>query len=87
MRKAGSIPKPTIETGHSAEQRADVLAIASSHPTWIAQRWLQRFGEAEALELMACSNRCYCHALPELLKLPAISLTLQFHPSRKQACG
>lgn len=57
MREADSIPKPRLEAGHSAEERAEILAIASSHPTWIAKRWLQRFGEAEAVKLMACSNR------------------------------
>jgi 16S rRNA (cytosine967-C5)-methyltransferase len=56
-RTSGSIPRPRLEPGAGAEDRTDALATAASHPTWMARRWLQRFGEAETLELMASNNR------------------------------
>lgn len=58
MRAANTIPKPKIEPGFSPTQRADVFGIASSHPTWLVERWVQRFGEADTLKLLACNNRC-----------------------------
>ncbi|BDA44184.1 Ribosomal RNA small subunit methyltransferase B [Coccomyxa sp. Obi] len=57
MRAANAIPMPKIEPGFSPRQRADVFGIASSHPTWLVERWVQRFGEATALKLLASNNR------------------------------
>lgn len=57
MRAANAIPMPKIEPGFSPKQRADVFGIASSHPTWLVERWVQRFGEATTLKLLASNNR------------------------------
>jgi len=45
------IPDPT--TGDEAED----LAIRHSHPTWMVQRWLERFGAEETVELLEWNNR------------------------------
>lgn len=57
MRTANAIPRPKLEQGFSQRQRADVFGIASSHPSWLVERWLQRFGEADTLKLLASNNR------------------------------
>ncbi|EIE25940.1 S-adenosyl-L-methionine-dependent methyltransferase [Coccomyxa subellipsoidea C-169] len=57
MRTANAIPKPKLEPGFSQSQRADVFGIAASHPSWLVERWMQRFGEAETLKLLASNNR------------------------------
>jgi 16S rRNA (cytosine967-C5)-methyltransferase len=33
------------------------LAILHSHPTWLVERWLARFGEAQTLALLEANNR------------------------------
>ena len=58
MRKAGTVPTPHMAQDATQEQRANILAIAASHPTWMVQRWLEHFGEAETLQLLAANNRC-----------------------------
>ncbi len=57
MRTANATPKPKLEPGFSQGQRADVFGIAASHPSWLVERWMQRFGEAETLKLLASNNR------------------------------
>ena len=37
-------------------QPAERLAILHSHPTWMVERWLSRFGEAQATALLAANN-------------------------------
>ena len=36
---------------------ADQLGILHSHPTWMAERWLARFGEARTISLLEANNR------------------------------
>jgi 16S rRNA (cytosine967-C5)-methyltransferase len=36
---------------------ADRLGILHSHPTWIVERWLARFGEARTVALLEANNR------------------------------
>ena len=36
--------------------RVEALAIRYSHPTWLAARWIARFGEDEAIALMRAMN-------------------------------
>lgn len=36
---------------------AERLAIVHSHPTWMVERWLARFGEARATALLEANNR------------------------------
>jgi 16S rRNA (cytosine967-C5)-methyltransferase len=35
----------------------DQLAIVHSHPTWMVERWLARFGEARTINLLEANNR------------------------------
>jgi 16S rRNA (cytosine967-C5)-methyltransferase len=50
-RQRDDLPAP--DTG----DRADDLAVRHSHPTWIVRRWLDRYGEATAEELLQWDNR------------------------------
>ena len=61
-RTAGTLPEPKLapETA-SLEERADCLGVLHSHPTWLVQRWLERWGDAETADLLAWNNLC---ALP-----------------------
>jgi 16S rRNA (cytosine967-C5)-methyltransferase len=56
--------------GASATARADIapllpanfplaerLGILHSHPTWLVERWLERFGETQAIALLEANNR------------------------------
>ena len=36
---------------------AERLAILHSHPTWMVERWLARFGEAQTIALLEANNR------------------------------
>lgn len=44
---------PFPDTGREAEN----LAIRHSHPTWMVERWLDRFGADETAELLQANNR------------------------------
>ena len=63
MRQANAVPSPGM-AGKSGSSQADALGIASSHPTWMVERWLARLGEADTLDLLAANNRypspCSC---------------------------
>jgi 16S rRNA (cytosine967-C5)-methyltransferase len=37
--------------------KAERLGILYSHPTWLVARWLERFGEAHTVALLAANNR------------------------------
>ncbi len=52
LREAGSIPDP--ET--AIEDRAEALAVASSHPRWLVDRWLLRLGDEQARALLFADN-------------------------------
>lgn len=56
MRQTNAVPSPSM-AGTSGSSQADALGIASSHPTWMVERWLARLGEADTLELLAANNR------------------------------
>jgi 16S rRNA (cytosine967-C5)-methyltransferase len=43
-----------VASGGSAAER---LAILHSHPTWMVERWLARFGEARTTALLAANNK------------------------------
>lgn len=62
--EAGSLPTPAAEleamgasTGASGRGLARGLSLLHSHPTWLAARWLKRFGREEAEALMAANNQ------------------------------
>lgn len=57
MRRDGTLPRPEVPPGASPKEKAAMLAIAASHPVWMVERWLARYGEAAAIELLAANNR------------------------------
>ena len=58
MRRDNTLPRPVAPPGAGDKERAMMLAIAASHPLWMVQRWLERYGEADTLKLLAANNRC-----------------------------
>jgi len=58
LRKIAADAKSPADTylpaGVSAVER---LAILHSHPTWMVERWLGRFGEAQTVALLEANNR------------------------------
>ena len=40
-----------------AEEKIRYLSVIESHPVWMTKRWVGRFGEDEARQLMAANNR------------------------------
>ncbi len=50
VRSQSSLPEP--DTGSSVRD----LAIRWSHPTWLTQRYIHRFGTDEAIHLLKCNN-------------------------------
>jgi len=63
--EAGSLPAPApAPAGASAAERADALACAHSHPTWLVERWLRRWGDADTAQLLACNNACAARRRP-----------------------
>lgn len=58
LHQAGNLPQPdAAPAAASLQARADSLGVAHSHPTWLVERWLQRWGDAETIALMAANNR------------------------------
>lgn len=57
LRGLADLPEP--DTGDPVRD----LAIRTSHPTWIARRWLARYGEAGARALLDVANERPTHAL------------------------
>lgn len=51
VRARDRLPEP--DTGNPIRD----LAIRWSHPTWLARRYVQRFGRDEALRLLQCNNK------------------------------
>lgn len=51
LRNIDSLPIP--KTGNPAED----LAIEHSHPTWMVERWLKRYGSGATIELLEWNNR------------------------------
>ena len=58
MRRDGNLPKPEAPAGASAAEKTTMLAIAASHPLWMVERWLKRYGKADTLKLLVANNRC-----------------------------
>ncbi len=53
---AGEASTPAEKLLRPNPQPAERLAILHSHPTWMVERWLSRFGEAQATALLAANN-------------------------------
>lgn len=55
VRRGGRVPiEKLLPRGISA---ADRLGILHSHPTWMVQRWLERWGETATVALLEANNR------------------------------
>lgn len=51
QREAAELPKP------STDRRTELVAITFSHPEWMVDRWVKRYGERDAFQLMQANNR------------------------------
>ena len=69
MRRDGNLPSPEVAPGAGLKERAAMLAIAASHPVWMVERWMQRYGEADTVRLLAANNRQETHLTSALLPL------------------
>ncbi|HEV2615417.1 MAG TPA: 16S rRNA (cytosine(967)-C(5))-methyltransferase RsmB [Candidatus Acidoferrales bacterium] len=55
-RAAGETSRPTREFLPPELPLADALGVLHSHPTWLVQRWLERFGRENTLALLEANN-------------------------------
>ncbi len=51
QRDLDDLPKPAFE------DRTKLIATTFSHPEWMVERWVERFGEREAFQLMQSNNQ------------------------------
>ena len=51
QREMENLPKP------SSTNRTELISQIFSHPEWLVARWVKRFGEREAFQLMQANNR------------------------------
>ena len=51
QREIASLPKPDMQN------RTELIATTFSHPEWLVERWVKRFGEREAFQLMTANNK------------------------------
>ncbi len=51
QRDIQNLPKPAYE------DRTKLVATTFSHPEWLVKRWVERFGEREAFQLMQANNQ------------------------------
>ncbi|MDZ7757872.1 16S rRNA (cytosine(967)-C(5))-methyltransferase RsmB [Rhodohalobacter sp.] len=51
QRDIENLPKPAFE------DRTKLIATTFSHPEWMVERWVKRFGEREAFQLMQANNQ------------------------------
>lgn len=51
QRDIDELPKPNFE------DRTKLIATTFSHPEWLVKRWVKRFGEREAFQLMQANNK------------------------------
>jgi len=83
LRGLADLPEP--DTGDPVRD----LAIRTSHPTWIARRWLARYGEADARTLLELGNARPAYALrvntlrttPEAFRARLDDLGVDWEPS------
>ncbi|HKJ32016.1 MAG TPA: 16S rRNA (cytosine(967)-C(5))-methyltransferase RsmB [Balneolales bacterium] len=51
QRERNELPKP------AAKNRTQLISMTFSHPEWLVERWVKRFGEREAFQLMQANNK------------------------------
>jgi 16S rRNA (cytosine967-C5)-methyltransferase len=56
-RAVGDAAKPAEKLLPGNAALADRIGILHSHPTWMVERWLARFGEARTITLLEANNR------------------------------
>jgi 16S rRNA (cytosine967-C5)-methyltransferase len=56
-RAAGEAGTPAAEFLPADVPAAERLGILHSHPTWMVERWLERFGEQRTVSLLEANNR------------------------------
>jgi len=58
LRRASRNPRRPVEEFLGSDRNpAERLAIIHSHPTWMVERWLGRFGEERTIALLESNNR------------------------------
>lgn len=61
-----------------SEDRIQNLAVVESHPTWMVKRWVNRFGEEDARNLLRANNR-----IPDLtLRVNRLKIGFQYFLDR-----
>jgi 16S rRNA (cytosine967-C5)-methyltransferase len=78
-RAAEEARKPVEELLSAIPSRAEQLAVLHSHPTWMVERWMARFGEARTIALLEANNRAprLSCAIHEISALEEITNELQ----------
>ena len=62
--EAGEVPKPDPPGPNASPQEvADAMAVVTSHPTWLVQRWLEQFGRRDAMLLLQHDNKRPAYSL------------------------
>lgn len=51
QRDINNLPKP------DSKNRTELIATTFSHPEWLVEKWVNRFGEREAFQLMTANNQ------------------------------
>lgn len=51
QREVAQLPKPSFQ------DRTKLIAVTYSHPEWLVRRWVERYGEREAFQLMQANNQ------------------------------
>lgn len=51
QRESGDLPKPAFK------DRTKLIATTFSHPEWLVKKWVDRYGEREAFQLMQANNK------------------------------
>ena len=56
-RAAAQAKEPAEKLVPATTNPADRFGILQAHPTWMVDRWLERFGASETVELLSANNR------------------------------
>lgn len=61
-RAAAEKDQPVVKFVPAGTGTTETLAIVHSHPTWLVERWLCRFGEEQTVALLASNNQTPAHS-------------------------
>lgn len=62
-RASAEIDKPLADFLPTELDSAERLGIEHSHPTWMVERWLRKFGEEKTVQLLEWNNRASSQAI------------------------